>query len=645
MLAKTTTKTIKVNNVKALVLMQPMFMRTTLLASSFGLFSLYWWQSTAQPDFAELTAPAHISINADAIREIHASSMSDAIYLLGYSHARDHFEHMDSLRRRALGQLALSAGESALTKDAYAVRFQFDQLAKQVVQQLPAHEKTWLEHYVAGVNAGMTHTGLPFAYLAPSLQPQPWQLQDPILVNMALYLLWQPDQDGSADIVTHRLWQQLALTDGLKIVETADQATHTVPSTNSEPFSTEPVAEVATVKTQATGWGDGLILYPVAIQFEQHQIEGLSIPGLPLLIAGRNAELSWSFNLADGDYSDVLSVPQDPGFFQQHQSFSTHHQMLKYSPWFSWRQQPISWQTTEWGPVLDAEFKNLRSEAPTAEALVLRWVATASAAHNLQLMQLWTASSVDSAIAKVPAIGMANGYLLLADHQQSGWVQTGLTPIRQGFSGLSVTQSALGIGWQGWQQNQHALSSTPTFVEQSPDQLIRHLSQLSAARQLNRAATSRMPQPHSQSEAAVFGHNNRTTPIFAKIRPQSDLRRWQHLLLRLLQHDVAAADTQPIQDQIAQWHGDNNSPAGQLIADFRQHVGQQLLQPLVGGQLDTQPWLAQERWEPLFWRQVMQQPEKFQRLAHNWLLVQASTQRGVSAGPVSHNPNSKVQYP
>ena len=137
MSAKTTTKTIKVNVVKTVAFMQPMFMRTTLLASSVGLFSLYWWQSTAQPDFAELTAPAHISINADAIREIHASSMADAIYLLGFSHAQDHYEQMDSLRRRALGQLALSAGESALKADAYAVRFQFAKLAEQVVQQLP----------------------------------------------------------------------------------------------------------------------------------------------------------------------------------------------------------------------------------------------------------------------------------------------------------------------------------------------------------------------------------------------------------------------------------------------------------------------------------------------------------------------------
>ena len=642
---------------KTVAFMQPMFMRTTLLASSVGLFSLYWWQSAAQPDFAELTAPAHISVNADAIREIHASSMADAIYLLGFSHAQDHYEQMDSLRRRALGQLALSAGESALKADAYAVRFQFAKLAEQVVQQLPAHEKAWLSHYVAGVNAGMAHARLPLAYLAPALQPEPWQLHDPILVNIALYLLWQPDQDGSADIVTQRLWQQLALADGMQILGQTSTAKPPVQSVNlsqqsaaSLPLSnTSAIARQLKVETQATSWDDGLALYPVAIQFPEQQVEGLSVPGLPVLIAGRNATLSWSFNLADGDYSDVLAVVQGPEFFQQSQNPSQHQQALQYSPWLSWRQQPISWQTTEWGPVLDTDVSTLSSEqtAAAAQVLVLRWVAAATEAHNLQLMQLWTASSVDSAIAKLPAVGFANGYVLLADQQQSGWVQTGLTPNRRGFSGLSVTQSAMGIGWQGWQQNLHAQHSVKTLPLQSQDQLIRHLSQLSARQQQSLNAQIKEPQLLCQPECDLARSSAITAPIFAapifaKISPQTDLRRWQHLLLRLLQHSTTSNKTKQIQDQITQWHGDNNSAAGRLIADFRQNVGQQLLQPLVGTQLDTQPWLAQERWEQLFWRQVIQQPEKFQSLARNWLIAHESNR---SAGQISNNPNSKVQYP
>ena len=642
---------------KTVAFMQPMFMRTTLLASSVGLFSLYWWQSAAQPDFAELTAPAHISVNADAIREIHASSMADAIYLLGFSHAQDHYEQMDSLRRRALGQLALSAGESALKADAYAVRFQFAKLAEQVVQQLPAHEKAWLSHYVAGVNAGMAHARLPLAYLAPALQPEPWQLHDPILVNIALYLLWQPDQDGSADIVTQRLWQQLALADGMQILGQTSTAKPPVQSVNlsqqsaaSLPLSnTSAIARQLKVETQATNWDDGLALYPVAIQFPEQQVEGLSVPGLPVLIAGRNATLSWSFNLADGDYSDVLAVAQGPEFFQQSQNPSQHQQALQYSPWLSWRQQPISWQTTEWGPVLDTDVSTLSSEqtAAAAQVLVLRWVAAATEAHNLQLMQLWTASSVDSAIAKLPAVGFANGYVLLADQQQSGWVQTGLTPNRRGFSGLSVTQSAMGIGWQGWQQNLHAQHSVKTLPLQSQDQLIRHLSQLSARQQQSLNAQIKEPQLLCQPECDLARSSAITAPIFAapifaKISPQTDLRRWQHLLLRLLQHSTTSNKTKQIQDQITQWHGDNNSAAGRLIADFRQNVGQQLLQPLVGTQLDTQPWLAQERWEQLFWRQVIQQPEKFQSLARNWLIAHESNR---SAGQISNNPNSKVQYP
>ncbi len=650
---------------KTLALMHPMFMRTTLLASSVGLFSLYWWQSSSQPDFAELSAPAHISINANAIREIQASSMSDAIYLLGYSHALDHFAQMDHLRRRALGQLSLSAGESALNADAYAVKFQFAKLAEQVVQQLPPHEKAWLSRYVAGVNAGMAQARLPFAYLAPALQPEPWQLHDPILVNMALYLLWQPDQDGSADLVTHRLWQQLALADGMQLLGQASTAKHAVqpaepglaaatkaPLTTTSPANTSDLARQLMVETQTTGWDDGLVLYPVAIQFAKQQLEGLSIPGLPLLIAGRNATLSWSFNLADGDYSDVLAVPQGPEFFQHSQSLSKQQQALHYSPWFSWRQQPISWQTTEWGPVLDTHLNVLPGAQTTAnaEVLVLRWVATASAAHNLQLMQLWTASSVDSAIAKLPAVGFANGYVLLADQQQSGWVQTGLRPNRQGFSGLSVTQSALGIGWQGWQQNQHAELSLTSFADQNPDQLIQHLSQLSARQQQSFSAQIEEPLQPSQpdgdlGQSADIAAPIFAAPLFAKISPQTDLRRWQHLLLRLLQNSATSDKTKQIQDQIAQWHGDNNSAAGQLIANFRQNVGQQLLQPLVGAQLDTQPWLAQERWEQLFWRQVIQQPEQFQSLARNWLLSHESSHRDQAAGQISNNPNSKVQYP
>ena len=179
------------------------------------------------------------------------------------------------------------------------------------------------------------------------------------------------------------------------------------------------------------------------------------------------------------------------------------------------------------------------------------------------------------------------------------------------------------------------------------DKLIRHLSQLSARQQQSLNAQIKEPQLLCQPECDLARSSAITAPIFAapifaKISPQTDLRRWQHLLLRLLQHSTTSNKTKQIQDQITQWHGDNNSAAGRLIADFRQNVGQQLLQPLVGTQLDTQPWLAQERWEQLFWRQVIQQPEKFQSLARNWLIAHESNR---SAGQISNNPNSKVQYP
>ncbi len=112
---------------------------------------------------------ATVTIERDAlgIPTITGASRRDVAFATGFVHAQDRFFQMDLSRRMAAGRLAELVGDAALPVDRRNRLHRFEALAERVLAAATDEERSLLEAYAAGVNAGLDGLRVrPFEYLA-----------------------------------------------------------------------------------------------------------------------------------------------------------------------------------------------------------------------------------------------------------------------------------------------------------------------------------------------------------------------------------------------------------------------------------------------------------------------------------------------
>ena len=106
-----------------------------------------------------LYSGVEIARDALSIPSIRGTNLPDVIRAQGYLHAQERYVQMDMSRRIAAGELAELVGSMMIASDRRYRRYQFRQVARQVVAQLPEVHLGLLEIYVEGVNAGLADLG------------------------------------------------------------------------------------------------------------------------------------------------------------------------------------------------------------------------------------------------------------------------------------------------------------------------------------------------------------------------------------------------------------------------------------------------------------------------------------------------------
>ncbi|MEI6463831.1 MAG: penicillin acylase family protein, partial [Verrucomicrobiota bacterium] len=146
---------------------------------------------------AGLGAAVTVERDAQGVPTIRGASRTDVARGLGWLHSQDRFFQMDLMRRVAAGELAEVFGPRALPRDRAARRHGFRKLAQTALARLEPAQRTIIEAYTAGVNAGLNALGeVPFEYLVVRETPVPWRAEDTLLVSYAMTLDLQ-DEEGS----------------------------------------------------------------------------------------------------------------------------------------------------------------------------------------------------------------------------------------------------------------------------------------------------------------------------------------------------------------------------------------------------------------------------------------------------------------
>ena len=175
-------------------------------------------------------------------------------------------------------------------------------------------------------------------------------------------------------------------------------------------------------------------------------LNGVTLPGAPLLVAGSNGHIAYGNTNSYGDWTDAVIVRPGPveGTYLTEQGplvFSTYDEVIEVKDAAS---EKLRIRETIWGPVRED------GSDPDNE-IAVSWLAHHPEAVTLGHLRLEMARSVSEALEIANSIGMPPQNFVVGDSAGNiGWTIAGRIPVRVGFDPLLPADWSDGSGWQGW---------------------------------------------------------------------------------------------------------------------------------------------------------------------------------------------------
>ncbi len=152
-------------------------------------------------------------------------------------------------------------------------------------------------------------------------------------------------------------------------------------------------------------------------------VQGFTLPGLPVVVVGSNGHVAWGFTNSYADTTDWARVsPCTPASKQACDPVTHHRESIEVAGEAA---QTLEVDETAWGPILAHE--------TNGSALALRWVAHLPGSLNLGLGELALAGNLSQALAVAENTAIPTQNMVLADSTgRIAWRLTGPLPQRTG---------------------------------------------------------------------------------------------------------------------------------------------------------------------------------------------------------------------
>lgn len=463
-------------------------------------------QTDGTATIAGLGADVRIERDALGVPTINAASREDVARGLGFLHAQDRFFQMDLQRRQPAGELSALVGPRALDVDEEIRVHRFRSVAKRALELTTPSYRRILEAYTEGVNAGVTALGAPpFEYLVLRATPEPWLPEDSILTVLAMFNTLQGRQatfershGALKDTLPEPMFRFLSAVGseweapvvGSVVVRPpipgpeifSVRSGRATEARQQEPFDfkTSRLQDLKTLwSPQAFGeegssigsnnWAvDGahsasgaailandmhltiavpIIWYRASFAFEGERVTGVTLPGIPPLVAGSNGHVAWGLTNTGGDWSDLVRIepdPRDPAKYltpDGSKAFDVFQETIAAK---GAEARTATVRATIWGPVV---WKDARGRE-----YAQHWIAHDPAALAADLTGPERSRSVDDLLASIAGLGMPNQNVAMADSSgRIAWTVGGVIPRRTGYSGMTPESWADGSRkWDGY---------------------------------------------------------------------------------------------------------------------------------------------------------------------------------------------------
>ncbi len=454
-----------------------------ILLGLVALLGVYFLLSRSLPDYSKdlevigILEPVEIVRDNANVPHIFGTNDPDTFYGLGYAHAQDRLWQMVMMRRTVQGRLSEVFGTRTVEIDKILRRFDLYTLAQRSVEAQDTQTLAALRAYSAGVNARLKEInesalgrGAPEMFLFNN-PVSPWTPADSIAIVklMAVQLsahleeevlyahaaLELDDADRLADIMPLAPGTGIAaLPDYASLFPEGTQFAHStgpgIPDHPLSPFKKRAFAGAsnawaAAAKRSASG---GTLLandphlgltapaiwYLARLELQTGGVIGATIPGVPIVMAGRSADLGWGVTSSYLDDQDLFIERLNPDNPQEYltpdgyKPFRTESTIIRIAD-----NAPIT-LTLRWtdnGPVLPGSHYNLADVTPPGHVASLSWTALSDSDTTLSsAMALMRAASVDEAIAAGESYIAPSQNLTLVDQSTIAMKTIGAMPRR-----------------------------------------------------------------------------------------------------------------------------------------------------------------------------------------------------------------------
>ena len=262
-------------------------------------------------DNLPLVAPAEIFWSEHAVPFIIAQADEDAPFLIGMVHAHLRLGQMELTRRAARGRLSELAGPVIADDLDHALRtFDLGKAVPEIIAMLPPDTRAWLDRYVEGLNAyieRMDRQPPEFALLGID-RAEPWTLDDVVLmgrlvgvdVNLFQWVSWARMR-GEASWPDYAALLERFGSQGLPSFGPDDPTPIELLVSQSKAGSNafavaghkSATGSALLASDPHVGLGIPNLWCLVAFSTPTTTNLGLTFPGIPFILVGRNDHIAW----------------------------------------------------------------------------------------------------------------------------------------------------------------------------------------------------------------------------------------------------------------------------------------------------------------------------------------------------------------
>jgi penicillin amidase len=473
----------------------------------------FWIASRSIPDYEAdwtvdgISAPVEIVRNTSAVPHIFGATDADVFFGLGFAHAQDRLWQMLMLRRTAEGRLSELFGPATAQIDDLLRRLDLDGYATASVAALEPETLEALEAYSEGVNSWIRTVGQEaLGRGAPELlffEPEiaPWRPADSVAVTlvMALQLTGHHEEEVLRARTSLALGDPDRLTDIMpdapgggaavlvdfaslfdapmpRVADAGTTPRHPLHPNRlgreragaSNAFAAAPSRSAAGGAILANDPHLGLtaptIWYLARLELSTGGVIGATIPGMPIILAGRSDRLAWGLTTAYLDDIDLYVEELNPENPEQYRTpdgwaeFETRREIIEIDG-----EAPvtITLRETENGPVIPGSHFDFAAVTPPGHVMSMAWTALTEENTSIQTgLKLMRAGTIEEALeAGEDFVAPAQNLMLASADGRIAMQVIGHMPWR---STRHATQARMPS--PGWEEDNRWLGVTQYFA-------------------------------------------------------------------------------------------------------------------------------------------------------------------------------------